>query len=385
MAYDYIFCGFGLSTMLVIDGLAGQNLLEGKSLLILETDTTYREQTWCFWESGPGKWDSLLSGAWEKGFFEAQGERVEILRGLTYKSISAKTLRKYIIRLLGGYRCTFKQEQVLSWIDEGDGVSVYTEQHTYTAGLFFNSACNGEAGTLKSTLLLQHFEGWYIEAHAMPFVTGEATIMDFTVPQKGNTRFMYVLPFSKNEALVEYTLFSPELIPKEEYGEEIGKYLLRKGITTFEIKKKEAGVIPMTIHPFWKKNTRNVLHIGTAGGWTKPSTGYTFANAAKMAQRVAGTIKNGSVDFTGFHRRTRFDWYDKLFIDVLYHDNTVGKRLFRALFSKGNPKDMMRFLNGETRLREEIHIILACPKKPFLSALWRTLFKKEKGKNPPFC
>ncbi len=34
-----------------------------------------------------------------------------------------------------------------------------------------------------------------------------ARFMDFDIAQKGNTRFMYVLPINKNMALFEYTLF----------------------------------------------------------------------------------------------------------------------------------------------------------------------------------
>lgn len=375
MAYDYIFCGFGLATMLVIDGLAGQDLLKGKSLLIIEKELRHPEQTWCFWETGPGKWDSLLSGQWKSGFFEARGDRREILGGASYKSMAAETLRKYVLGLLEDCHCTFRHEQVVNWIDDGDGVSVCTEQSVYTAKLFFNSAYK-EGSALKSRLLLQHFEGWYIEARAMPFAPGEATIMDFTVAQKGNTRFMYVLPFSATEALVEYTLFSPGLIPKEEYGEEIAKYLQGKGVVDYQVRKKETGVVPMTAHPFWEKNTRNVLHIGTAGGWTKASTGYTFSNGIRMARRVADAVRRGSTDFSKFHRHTRFRWYDELLIDVLYHENAIGEELFRMLFSKGNPPDVMRFLDEETGLADELGIILRCPKKPFLFALWRTLFKK---------
>jgi hypothetical protein len=41
---------------------------------------------------------------------------------------------------------------------------------------------------------------------------------------KGNTCFMYVLPTSTTEALLEYTVFARPL-PKEEYEQEIEKYI----------------------------------------------------------------------------------------------------------------------------------------------------------------
>ena len=45
--------------------------------------------------------------------------------------------------------------------------------------------------------------------------------MDFSVDQQNEIRFMYILPFSKNKALVEYTLFSTSTIEDHEYEAEI--------------------------------------------------------------------------------------------------------------------------------------------------------------------
>ena len=96
--------------------------------------------------------------------------------------------------------------------------------------------------------------------------------MDFEVPQKNNTRFMYVLPFSKHEALVEYTLFSKDLLEDKEYESAIQAYLEDKKAGEVSIVEKEKGSIPMTAYDFSQHNTANLLHIGTAGGWTKAQT-----------------------------------------------------------------------------------------------------------------
>jgi len=80
--------------------------------------------------------------------------------------------------------------------------------------------------------------------------------MDFSVEQKGNTRFMYVLPISKNEALIEYTLFSHNHLENLEYENEIQKYIQKLGIETYKIVETEQGSIPMTCYPFWKKTLK---------------------------------------------------------------------------------------------------------------------------------
>ncbi len=374
MVYDYIFCGFGLSTIVLLAELESQDLLNGKKILLLEQEQVFREQSFCFWEQRPGRWDQLLSGKWNVAYFTNGNQKIEVLDGLTYKCISAASLRQYILKKLERQSCDFKNEKVVNWVDEGNFVSVYTKNQTYATQLFFNSAYDPKE-LIGSKTLLQHFEGWYIKCKGSPFNAAEATIMDFSVPQKDNTRFMYVLPFSKNTALIEYTLFSPSLIPADEYAQAINNYLQTLGITDFEIEKKETGIIPMTAHRFWKKNTQRVLHIGTAGGWTKASTGYSFSNSVKFSQKVAQMLTDGKIDFSQFYRETRFNWYDKIFIEVLYEHNSIGKTLFYGLFNKSGGNRMLQFMAEDTRPGDELSIIAASPKLPFISALWRVLLK----------
>jgi len=374
MIYDYIFCGFGLSTLLVLEEFEVQNLLVGKSILILEKEASFPEKTWCFWERGVGKWDDLLSGMWSKGYVKDEFQRVEVLDGLLYKCLPSAALRNRMMEKLQNYNCVFKNQKTISWDDCGDRVVVRTESQSYTSQFFFNSSYTAIDHQIQSNVLLQHFEGWFVKTKSPAFIPSEALIMDFSVAQKGNTRFMYVLPFSETTALVEYTLFSPSLIPEKEYADEIHGYLEDRNITEFEITAKEFGVIPMTVHPFWKQNTRNVLHIGTAGGWTKASTGYTFKTAEKYASKLATMLNDNPCDFSKFYEQSRFNWYDSLFIDVLHRDNKIGKNLFMSLFTKARSNEVMAFLHEETTLIEEIGIIANCPQRPFLAALGRKLF-----------
>ena len=80
----------------------------------------------------------------------------------------------------------------------------------------------------KFPVLQQHFVGFFIKTLEDSFNNESATFMDFNIPQKGNTRFMYILPYSENEALFEYTLFSENLLPISEYETEIENYLREK-------------------------------------------------------------------------------------------------------------------------------------------------------------
>src|SRR6476620_5971984 len=95
MIYDYIFCGFGLSAMIVLDELIEAGLTEGKRILILDrVSENSTDKTWCFWEEGQGNWDAVLRKIWHKAIFKNQSQSRECLDGsMQYKMIDAHKFR----------------------------------------------------------------------------------------------------------------------------------------------------------------------------------------------------------------------------------------------------------------------------------------------------
>ena len=160
---------------------------------------------------------------------------------------------------------------------------------------------------------------------------------------------------------------------KEEYEVEIQNYMNKLGITDYEIVEKEQGNIPMTCYPFWKHNSKNCINIGSAGGWTKASTGYTFKNATKKSKALIEFMKSES-NFTRFHKIDKFWLYDLLLLDILSAKNELGSTIFSALFTKGNATVIFKFLDEETTFLEDLRVIWKCPKKIFIQALLKRLF-----------
>ena len=185
---------------------------------------------------------------------------------------------------------------------------------------------------------------------------------------------MYILPFSKTEALVEYTLFSKKLLDQNKYKSAIENYLSESGIDDFEIKSKESGQIPMTCFPFFEANTKNILNIGSAGGWSKPSTGYTFKNIDKNTSKIIRFVKSND-SFKKFMKKNRFWFYDLIFLDVLFDKNYLGKNLFTNMFKKNDPKTIFKFLDNKSSFYEELKIMLSFPKTIFLFAVIKRLIK----------
>ena len=373
--YDYIITGSGASGLMLAYRMANDSFFDNSSILIIDKEKKNSDdRTWCFWENGEGEWDELLHKSWDKILFESNTYKNTIpLQSYAYKMLRSGVFYDKLWNFINTKNnIRFIEDTVVNIEGSEDGAIVETLKSKYFTTKLLNSIDLNKKYTLqkKYPVLLQHFCGWFIETNKNLFDDSTATFMDFTVDQKRNTRFMYVLPISPNKALFEYTLFSKEVLTKEEYEGELLKYLATRSITEYTITEIEQGVIPMTSYKFWKQNSKNILHIGTAGGWTKASTGYTFKNTSKKTIQLIAFLKAEN-DFTHFRKKTRFWWYDLLLIDVLSSYNHLGSKLFSTLFKRNSLKNVFRFLDEETIFIEDLRIMLSMPPLRFIKALFR--------------
>ncbi|MEP6845553.1 MAG: hypothetical protein ABI861_06100 [Panacibacter sp.] len=61
-------------------------------------------------------------------------------------------------------------------------------------------------------------------------------------------------------------------------------------------------------------------------------------------------------------------------LNVLQHDKLGGDRIFADLFKKNPPQRVLRFLDNETNLSEELKLMSSVPMAVFLPAAMRELF-----------
>ena len=375
--YHYIFTGAGLSALMTVYEMVLSGKYKHKSILLIdENSKNTNDRTWCFWDNN-ALFDDLVFAQWQAAWFKNESfEKRLKLHPYQYKMVNGLDFYKRVFDLISKEEnITFLNQKVLDFQELGNHCVVKTETGSFTCNQIFNSIFNPSLveSQSKYPFLHQHFIGWFIKSKEPVFTADCATFMDFSVEQRGNTRFMYVLPTTETEALLEYTLFSKDLLPKEEYESEIQKYIEQLGITEYEIVEKEAGNIPMTCYPFWKNNSKNILNIGAAGGWTKASTGYTFKNTVKKSKTLTAFLLKEN-DLTQFHKTDKFWFYDLLLLDILNQKNHLGSTLFSAMFQKGNPAVIFKFLDEETSFTEDLQVIWRCPKMPFIKALLQRFF-----------
>ncbi len=377
--YNYIFAGSGLSALMMVYEIILSEKFQDKTILLVDIDSKKtNDRTWSFWGKQNHDFDKIVSKKWNSALFANDKFHRDLdFNPYQYNMIYGLDFYNLVFDLIkNNNKITFINDKVISFNDNESQVVVIAENDNYTCDKLFNSIYNPEIvkSQTKYPLLSQHFIGWFLKTKEAVFNPEQATFMDFSIEQKGNTRFMYILPTSANEALLEPTLFSHQLLKKEEYEAEIELYLKKLGVSDFEITDKEQGNIPMTCYPFWKHNTKNVINIGSAGGWTKASTGFTFKHTTKKAKKLVVFLQNHS-DFRKFQKKDKFWYYDLLFLDVLDKNNELGSAVFSSLFKKGNPSLVLKFLDHETSFIEDLQVMLKCPKSPFIKALFGRILR----------
>ncbi len=377
--YNYIFTGTGLAALMTVYKMMQSNYFLDKTFALIDENVKKtNDRTWCFWSENETQWEKSISKKWNFAFFaSADLDRNLDLQPYKYNKINGLDFYNQVFdAIANNQNITFINQKVIDFDEQIEQCTVTTNEQKLTCDKVFNSIFNPDVvvNQSKYPLLQQHFIGWFIKTEQEVFTPEIATFMDFSVAQNGNTRFMYILPTSKKEALLEYTLFSKDLLERKEYENEIQLYIEKLGISNYEIVDKEQGNIPMTCYPFWEANTKNTINIGSAGGWTKASTGFTFSNSDKKSSELVLFLQTQN-DFRQFHKKTKFWYYDLLFIDVLFKRNDLGANVFSSLFKKGKPALIFKFLNEETTFLEDLKVMLKCPKVPFVKALLRGIFK----------
>lgn len=378
--YDYIISGAGAAGLSLLMRLMKHKAFDDKNILVVDKSPKDKnDHTWCFWEIEAGLFEPVVHHRWQHvHFFSAQFSSRLNLPPYQYKMIRAIDFYNYVLAEASKHtNITFAYGNIEAVGNEGNKALIVLDGNRYTANYVFNSVMFATPSIPSNKIyLLQHFKGYVIETPQPMFNADEATLMDFRVSQQHGTTFAYVLPVSSTKALVEYTLFSPRLLEQQDYDDALHHYIASYlNIATYTIEETEFGVIPMTNMKFVKR-IGNVINIGTAGGQTKASSGYTFQFIQKQSRRLVDELlQHGYINEQRSIKDKRFQFYDTTLLNILYNKTLAGDKIFADLFQK-NPTDrVLRFLDNESSVEDEINLMGTLPKGIFIKAAWQEIFK----------
>ena len=373
MRYDYIIAGSGCAGLSLLYKILQTPSLQNKSILVIDKDQKKsNDRTWCFWEKNPGPFESIVYAKWNKLEFLSTDFKKELnLESYTYKMIQGIDFYNFVINYAKKFKNVSFVQETINSIDNIDKKAVLkTTKNRYTANYIFNSTNLFNPKINEQNSLLQHFKGWLIKTEKPVFNPEIGRLMDFRVSQENGATFMYVLPTSATEALVEYTLFSPRVLDKEVYTLELKKYIKEElEIDNYTLIHQESGVIPMSLAKFEQNPKLNVINIGTSGGYTKASSGYTFQFIQKNIIEIINNLVEGNniIQQTSFKNKY-YQWTDRTLIDVLLSNKLTGKDVFTKMFQKVPAEKILAFLGNESSFIEDLKVFTSFPVKPFLTS-----------------
>jgi len=373
--FDYIIVGNGLAGLQLALEMASDAFFNEKQIALIDpSEKNLNDKTWSFWETEPTKWKNLPYKTWDKAIISTSKKTISLnLSPYTYKSIKAIDFYNYAKSELKNYNnFHFIVDKVESISTDFQPV-VITKNTKLRAGHVFDSRIPDEFyNANKSININQHFKGIVIKTQDAVFNDKAVTMMDYRLKDGAQTTFTYVLPFSKYEALIEFTYFTKNVVTEDIYDTFISAYINKYlKIDSYRIIESEQGNIPMTTFPFDDFNTKNVTKIGTGGGWVKPSSGYSFKHTEKRVAKIIENIKSGKIPSANLFKK-KYKFYDKVFLKVLHDENHKGEWIFQQFYDKNDIKTMFRFLDEESTFFEELKIMTSLFSWSFIKAFFKT-------------
>ena len=138
------------------------------------------------------------------------------------------------------------------------------------------------------------------------------------------------------------------------------------GLKNYKISFKEEGAIPLFC-PINEKE-KNQINIGTAGGMTRLSTGYTFLNIQEHSKYIRMNIENIQ-NAKKYEIEKKYQFLDKIFLRVLKKHPEKMPNIFYNMFGTSYGI-AIKFLSNKSNILEDLSIILKMPKWVFIKALF---------------
>lgn len=233
-----------------------------------------------------------------------------------------------------------------------------------------------------------------------PHGLDRAVLMDAQCPQTDGFRFFYCLPWNDRELLVEETFYSttPSL-RVDRIEKSIRSYVERKNWRIDAILRREIGALPLPL----KKPDANVslnlvaededfvnicpVRLSTSAGWFHPTTGYSTADAVRVANFIAncaslrtGPLRAGLERFK--HERQRPHDFYLLLNRLLFRaaEPRLRYRVLEKFYTLPEPL-IQRFYAGSTQPSDRARILSGKPPVAIKSAMKVMWGRSNKGQS----
>jgi lycopene beta-cyclase len=378
--YDFVIAGGGLAGLSLACHLK-KSALQNRPLCVIDREEkTKNDRTWGFWADEPTLFDDVVSRTWEK--FQIVGEdfsRVIPLDGYRYQVIRGTDFYRYAHEMINqAGSVDFKLGTIEDIEDGRTSACVRVDGQSLCGRWVFDSLPYRPVRDAPYQRLRMHFRGWEIETPVPAFDPETMTFLDFRTPQEGEMRFFYVLPFSERRALIEYTVFSRQVLRRTEYEASIRRYLSDVlKISDYTLCSEERGAVPITDDPLIRTLGRRVMAIGARAGRIKPSTGYAFMRVQKDSEEIVESLLLHGHPFDVPDDPDLYDVLDAVMLKVMDTRGDHIQKAFTTMF-KRNPVDhILRFLDEEATPWQNLMLVATMPPQVFLRAFFKVSFREN--------
>jgi len=351
--FDYIIIGGGCAGLSLAYELEIHEKLKDKTLAIIEPRKEYKkDKTWSFWKVTPHNFNDCVKKSWDNFSINVPNMTNHLeCNNHPYQSIDSGLF----------------YEKINSKLKENKNINFFKDLKDIDSknSFIFNSVPSIKK---SHSNLWQHFCGVEVETQNDVFDDNIFNLMDFDCDQRESVHFFYTLPYSKNKAMVETTWLSKmNDASQKDYDKQLKDYIENHlNLKNYKITYKEEGAIPLFYSVY--EEAKNKIDIGTAGGMTRLSTGYTFLNIQEHSKYIREHIEN-IPKAKKFEISKKYQFLDEVFLRVLKENPEMMPSIFFKMF-KSPSKTVIKFLSNKSNFLEDLSIILKMPKWTFIKALF---------------
>ena len=211
---DFAVLGGGMAGLQVAVSLSRSLKGSGQNVTVVEPREAYKDdRTFCFWNVSETPSTPAIAHRWSKWRVQANGRsHTASSDRYEYVCIPGEAFYQHAIKELDASEevtlVTSTTAHRVQASTDNQTLRVITNHGDLNSRVVYDTRPSGLL--IERSEVLQHFQGWHLKSDSAVFDAETVTLMDFDVPQEQGLHFMYVLPFSANEALVESTYFSPK-------------------------------------------------------------------------------------------------------------------------------------------------------------------------------
>jgi lycopene beta-cyclase len=346
---DLVLVGGGLANSLIAYRISARRP-EIELVVVERGPTLGGNHTWSFHDSDLEadqlEWVQPLVGhSWPRHELRFPRRQRSMEGG--YNSVSSQRLHEIVVQALGD-RAVLATEVV----EVGPHAVRLADGSEIAASAVIDG--RGDPGSRKLDIGFQKFIGLFVRLESGHHLDGPI-LMDATVPQIDGYRFVYTLPLSSTELLIEDTYYSDgPALDRDRIREGIGAYADEQGWQISEITGEEEGVLPIVlggdIETFWDDGPVDVARSGMRAALFHPTTGYSLLEAVRLADElVALPVLNSNGVYEHTRSRSIALWRQHAFFRLL------NRMLFQAAAPDKRFKVFERFYGLPTGLIQRFY------------------------------